>query len=294
MLTCKICSDLFKDPRILRCGHSFCRSCLERIFARGKSRKMSCPTCAEVFRNLNINNLTKNLELMAFSKPCTQEIKPQVEAQVCELHALEKTYFCRACRVDICLLCVDTSEHSKHDVGLIQDLVEEESIKMNKLIIESESELESIDNRLVPLKSLLQDRLILVQAIGKMKSMQKLVSKNREYLLAVSEICLPCSPLCVDFHLKDAKCYCCRQSWSQHGNHTCADGNRGSFSRFEIDVNDLLLPPPPKTVAPQYFPAATPLPVANHMFAGIEQPVLEPPHVPGYVWNEQEKNYEKA
>ena len=41
-LTCKICHvPGFKDPRVLPCGHSFCRACLEK-----QSREMVTITCA--------------------------------------------------------------------------------------------------------------------------------------------------------------------------------------------------------------------------------------------------------
>ncbi|KAI9473521.1 MAG: hypothetical protein EXX96DRAFT_621171 [Benjaminiella poitrasii] len=47
-LTCPVCNLQFKIPTVTRCGHSFCKSCIEiKINEIGK-----CPTCAE--------NLTQN------------------------------------------------------------------------------------------------------------------------------------------------------------------------------------------------------------------------------------------
>lgn len=31
VLECPVCMEKFTDPRILPCGHTFCRQCLERL-----------------------------------------------------------------------------------------------------------------------------------------------------------------------------------------------------------------------------------------------------------------------
>ncbi|KAK7877115.1 hypothetical protein WMY93_032195 [Mugilogobius chulae] len=42
-LTCSICHDLFKDPVLLSCSHSFCKVCLENWW-KNKPIK-TCPVC---------------------------------------------------------------------------------------------------------------------------------------------------------------------------------------------------------------------------------------------------------
>ena len=46
LLECAICQDTVTDPLVLLCQHSFCTSCLERLFSynRGGS-DINCPTC---------------------------------------------------------------------------------------------------------------------------------------------------------------------------------------------------------------------------------------------------------
>lgn len=44
-LFCGICSNLYKIPRVLRCNHKFCRSCLNRRFRKCMSDCPTCPTC---------------------------------------------------------------------------------------------------------------------------------------------------------------------------------------------------------------------------------------------------------
>lgn len=45
-ITCKTCNQIFKDPRLLSCYHSFCLSCLEQLMEDSPRHfKVSCPLC---------------------------------------------------------------------------------------------------------------------------------------------------------------------------------------------------------------------------------------------------------
>ena len=45
-LTCTVCLDSFKEPKVLPCCHTFCKSCLERIVEKAKVKeKLVCPQC---------------------------------------------------------------------------------------------------------------------------------------------------------------------------------------------------------------------------------------------------------
>ena len=47
-LTCSICWEVFKDPRILSCAHSFCFCCLEEWTKTSTDfRNLSCPLCKD-------------------------------------------------------------------------------------------------------------------------------------------------------------------------------------------------------------------------------------------------------
>ena len=45
-LTCTVCLDNFKEPKVLPCCHTFCKSCLERILEKAKVKtNLVCPQC---------------------------------------------------------------------------------------------------------------------------------------------------------------------------------------------------------------------------------------------------------
>ena len=47
-LTCGICLDSYRDPRLLQCFHVFCKDCLERLVVQDhQGLSLSCPNCRQ-------------------------------------------------------------------------------------------------------------------------------------------------------------------------------------------------------------------------------------------------------
>jgi uncharacterized paraquat-inducible protein A len=42
LITCVICHELFDDPRVLSCSHTYCRKCMEQI-ASANNDQFECP-----------------------------------------------------------------------------------------------------------------------------------------------------------------------------------------------------------------------------------------------------------
>ena len=73
-LLCKLCSEGYKEPRILPCLHSFCYDCLQKEMEKvgsqnemnkavGVSKDIHCPTCQKEFVISSINDLPQHLYL---------------------------------------------------------------------------------------------------------------------------------------------------------------------------------------------------------------------------------------
>ena len=46
VVQCTVCLDSFKEPKVLPCCHTFCKSCLEGILKRSTRQKtLTCPHC---------------------------------------------------------------------------------------------------------------------------------------------------------------------------------------------------------------------------------------------------------
>ena len=69
---CPICSDIYgtnkehiKAPKILQCGDSICKECLDELLKKGESGFFQCPECNEkIKKNVNIDDYTTNKELI--------------------------------------------------------------------------------------------------------------------------------------------------------------------------------------------------------------------------------------
>ncbi|XP_073400322.1 E3 ubiquitin/ISG15 ligase TRIM25-like [Dendrobates tinctorius] len=67
-LDCSICKDIYTDPVTLRCGHNFCRGCIDGVRdTEGGYGEYSCPECRATFqkwpplqKNITLCNVVEN------------------------------------------------------------------------------------------------------------------------------------------------------------------------------------------------------------------------------------------
>ena len=160
---CSLCLERFKDPRILACIHTFCKSCLERYLnekfgAAIPGRIFDCPLCRAGLRlpNGGVDAIQKNFYLEEPSKS---------NFTACSLHPEEDLrFYCRVCDVAICRDCKVVS-HDGHKIDLTKDVCNEvtqdfdESLSdAEKVINENEIRLrEGIEPELYCLEEVLAD-----------------------------------------------------------------------------------------------------------------------------------------
>ncbi|XP_069619180.1 E3 ubiquitin/ISG15 ligase TRIM25-like [Ranitomeya imitator] len=68
-LICSICKDIYTDPVTLRCGHNFCRVCIDGVRdTEGRYGEYSCPECRATFhkrpplqKNITLCNVVENV-----------------------------------------------------------------------------------------------------------------------------------------------------------------------------------------------------------------------------------------
>ncbi|XP_036374480.1 tripartite motif-containing protein 35-like [Megalops cyprinoides] len=116
---CSVCCDIFKDPVLLKCSHSFCEACLQQHWAQTGSRE--CPVCRRKSsmesppRNLALKNLCE-----AFSKQRIQRAAAESEA-LCTLHDEKLKLFCLEDEEPICLVCQTSEKHENHKLRPVQE-----------------------------------------------------------------------------------------------------------------------------------------------------------------------------
>ncbi|XP_029561843.1 E3 ubiquitin-protein ligase TRIM39-like [Salmo trutta] len=109
-LSCPVCCDIFKDPVLVSCGHSFCKTCLRENWKQRES--WECPVCRRKCSkdwyppNLSLKSLC---EAFSQSHIDSQKSTSKISSVLCSLHGetlqLED-------KQPVCLVWQDTRQHN--------------------------------------------------------------------------------------------------------------------------------------------------------------------------------------
>ncbi|XP_058028420.1 nuclear factor 7, brain-like [Ahaetulla prasina] len=126
-LLCPICLSLFREPRMLNCGHSFCASCLEPCIPKGQ-RRGHCPQCRRPFTlchimiNRALCNLAEKARLLKLEEGT--QLSSTGGWHFCEEHEEPLKLFCSQDEEPICIICRDLPQHRGHDFLPLKNVVQ--------------------------------------------------------------------------------------------------------------------------------------------------------------------------
>src|ERR1043165_9303037 len=117
---CSICMNVFTDPRMLPCIHTFCFECLKRTAETDQKKpgdKMPCPLCRKAFIIAadGINGVKKNffMENLLQYKTTLQVESVAIICDICDVREDSKTeeipkatMRCLECQYNYCDSCV--------------------------------------------------------------------------------------------------------------------------------------------------------------------------------------------
>ena len=133
-LTCAICLDAFKDPKLLQCFHVYCKDCLQRLVVQDRQGQLSlcCPTCRQstlLPPATGVSGLQPAFHIhhLFEIQDALEKVKEPQKAQ-CDKCKTPRpaTSYCRDCGEFICAMC--TTIHSewdtfaKHEVVALEQL----------------------------------------------------------------------------------------------------------------------------------------------------------------------------
>ncbi|XP_059213186.1 nuclear factor 7, ovary-like [Centropristis striata] len=107
-LCCSVCHDIFKDPVVLSCSHSFCKDCLQSWWTGKPTRE--CPDC----KKSSMSEPPCNLVLKKLCESFLQERDQRASEPLCSLHSEKLKLFCLDHQQPVCHICIDSDEHSNH------------------------------------------------------------------------------------------------------------------------------------------------------------------------------------
>ncbi|KAJ8357783.1 hypothetical protein SKAU_G00205770 [Synaphobranchus kaupii] len=119
-LSCPVCTDIFRDPVVLRCSHSFCKACLQQYWEqKGSSRE--CPVCRRrSSKDQPLLSLSLRNTCEAFLKERSQRDKAGSEV-LCSLHSEKLKLFCLEDQIPVCLVCQTSEKHENHKLRPVQE-----------------------------------------------------------------------------------------------------------------------------------------------------------------------------
>uniref|UniRef100_A0A7N6AV43 Uncharacterized protein n=1 Tax=Anabas testudineus TaxID=64144 RepID=A0A7N6AV43_ANATE len=108
-LCCPVCQEVFSDPVVLSCSHSFCKDCLKNWWRQKPTQE--CPVCRRRSSKTDppLNRALKNL--------CESFLqhKDQGSSEIlCSLHSEKLRLFCLDHEQPVCLVCRDSEKHTNH------------------------------------------------------------------------------------------------------------------------------------------------------------------------------------
>ncbi|KAL6483719.1 hypothetical protein MHYP_G00085910 [Metynnis hypsauchen] len=120
-LSCPVCCDIFRDPAILSCSHSVCKTCLQTFWETKTSRE--CPVCRRRSSkekppcNLVLKNLCESfLESKSQRSSAGSEV-------LCVLHNEKLKLFCLDDQQPVCVVCQTSKKHKSHEFCPVDEVV---------------------------------------------------------------------------------------------------------------------------------------------------------------------------
>lgn len=117
-LLCPICLEVFKEPLMLQCGHSYCKICVVALSVDLESQFL-CPVCRKAVDcsssppNVNLARIIEALHAAGSSDP---------NEESCPNHHNPLSLFCEQDQEVICGLCGTIGTHQHHKVTPISTI----------------------------------------------------------------------------------------------------------------------------------------------------------------------------
>ncbi|XP_035010680.2 E3 ubiquitin-protein ligase TRIM35-like [Hippoglossus stenolepis] len=128
-LCCPVCQDVFRDPVILSCSHSFCKDCVKSWW-KDKVVK-ECPLCK---RRSSRSEPPGNLALKNLCETFLQERDQSSSQALCSQHPEKLRLFYLDHQQPVCLVCRDSEKHTDHRFRPIDEAAQQHKKQLQETL----------------------------------------------------------------------------------------------------------------------------------------------------------------
>ncbi|XP_023666851.1 E3 ubiquitin-protein ligase TRIM32 [Paramormyrops kingsleyae] len=124
VLECPICLETYNQeqlrPKLLQCGHTVCRQCLEKLLA-STINGVRCPFCSKVSRMSSISQLADNLTVLKIIDCAGSGVAAAANLMCKSCRGRLPRRYCCDCGLVLCEACAgDSHRNQGHDVQTIR------------------------------------------------------------------------------------------------------------------------------------------------------------------------------
>lgn len=125
LLECPICMNLFDNPLVLPCQHTFCKKCiisLQQNDTTNRNNTIDCPICREKHKlqngieGLSANYTMKRLIELESMSAAEKEKEKNKEKSKAKCFGCQKYAYLKVCHDCSYMLCVECTENPDHDI----------------------------------------------------------------------------------------------------------------------------------------------------------------------------------
>ncbi|XP_062271631.1 E3 ubiquitin-protein ligase TRIM35-like [Scomber scombrus] len=128
-LCCPVCHEVFRDPVVLSCSHSFCKDCLKSWWRQKPTRE--CPVCK---RRSSRTDPPCNLALKNLCESFLQDRDQRASEALCSLHSEKLKLFCLDHQQPVCVVCRDSEKHTNHRFRPIDEAARQHKKELQKTL----------------------------------------------------------------------------------------------------------------------------------------------------------------
>ncbi|XP_048468620.1 E3 ubiquitin-protein ligase TRIM50 [Rhincodon typus] len=143
-LLCPICLEIFKQPLMLQCGHSYCKNCIHSL----SGNLASCFTCPVCRKAVDSRSSSPNVSLARVIDTLMVINGSSGDQENCRDHHNPLSLYCEKDQQIICGLCGIIGQHKQHKITPLSSVYERMKEQLALLITGVQTQKNSVEGQM--------------------------------------------------------------------------------------------------------------------------------------------------